>query len=35
MKDEIAQFKRFLKRRFGNRSTTKHYINDLSTTMSH
>jgi len=30
MKDEIAQFDRFLKHRFGNRSTRKHYINDLT-----
>jgi site-specific recombinase XerD len=35
MKDEIAQFKRFLKRRFGNRSTPKHYINDLSLFVNH
>ena len=29
MKDEIAQFDLFLKRRFGDRSTPKHYVNDL------
>ena len=29
MKDEIAQFTLFLKRRFGNRSTAKHYVHDL------
>jgi len=29
MKDEIAQFALFLKRRFGNRSTAKHYMHDL------
>jgi site-specific recombinase XerD len=35
MKDEIAQFSRFLKRRFGNRSTSKHYINDLNLFVKH
>jgi site-specific recombinase XerD len=29
VKDEIAQFDLFLKRRFGDRSTPKHYVNDL------
>jgi len=30
MKDEIAQFNLFLNRRFGDRSTPKHYVNDLA-----
>jgi len=29
VKEKIAQFDLFLKRRFGNRSTPKHYVNDL------
>jgi len=35
MKDEIAQFDLFLKRRFGQRSTAKHYINDLNLFLNH
>lgn len=35
MKNEIAQFERFLKRRFGKRSTAKHYINDLNLFLKH
>lgn len=35
MKDEIAQFELFLKRRFGKRSTAKHYINDLNLFIKH
>jgi integrase/recombinase XerD len=35
MKDEIAQFNCFLNRRFGNRSTPKHYINDLNLFLKH
>jgi site-specific recombinase XerD len=29
VKEEIAQFKQYLKCRYGNRSTPKHYVNDL------
>jgi site-specific recombinase XerD len=35
MKNEIAQFTLFLKRRFGNRSTPKHYVNDLNLFVKH
>lgn len=35
MKDEIAQFALFLKRRFGKRSTSKHYVNDLELFVQH
>ena len=35
MKDEIVQFTLFLKRRFGNRSTPKHYVNDLDLFVKH
>lgn len=35
MKNEIAQFNLFLKRRFSNRSTPKHYVNDLMLFVKH
>jgi len=35
MKEEIAQFTLFLKRRFGTRSTPKHYVNDVQLFFAH